>query len=288
MANVIDADLLIDTLAQRVITVLPNALAPLSAFTRDFNSDVLERVSQSKNVQVPVVTGSTALAKNAATFETGDTNTSNVAVTVDHYTKPFHITSTQLNQKMKLEMFIDQNLNDLALGLMDVVMAPINIANFTTNNCIATQATIAAANLQSAWAGIAKCSRKSILLDAVAYSKLIPSALTAVDIRTAGAYGFDAFHLNTRWSASGLNCYGFAAGPEAIAIYSGIPEISGPVKNRLDSSSVIQVPGLGLSVQVNVWGSTTSRSTWASFDVMFGAAFGGQASSGFLFNSAAP
>ena len=38
------------------------------------------------------------------------------------------------------------------------------------------------------------------------------------------------------------------------------------------SQSVIELPELGLSVQFNMWGSLASRTTWASFDVCFGAA----------------
>ena len=52
-------------------------------------------------------------------------------------------------------------------------------------------------------------------------------------------------------------------------------------------SRVITVPNLGLSVQLNVWGSASSRAVWASYDVMYGAAYGAQgAASGYRIKSA--
>jgi len=42
----------------------------------------------------------------------------------------------------------------------------------------------------------------------------------------------------------------------------------------LAGSRTITLPDLGISVQLNTWGSLSSRSAWASLDVMFGAALG--------------
>jgi hypothetical protein len=52
-------------------------------------------------------------------------------------------------------------------------------------------------------------------------------------------------------------------------------------------SRSVTIPGLGLSVQLNTWGSTKTRTQWASFDVMFGASYGGDANAGFIIRSAA-
>ena len=84
----------------------------------------------------------------------------------------------------------------------------------------------------------------------------------------------DAIILNTRWDGAGTNIYGFAVGPEAVAAASGLPMIDPGVASMLAGSRVITLPDLGLSVQLNTWGSLSSRSAWASVDVMFGAALG--------------
>lgn len=281
MANLIDADLLLDTLSNRVITTLGDRLAPLSAFTTDFSPG--ELASQTKYVQVPLVTATDSVQTNPTNFETGDTNTSNVGVLVSHYSKSFHVTSAQVNQKLMLEMFLDKNIQTFANKLMDVTLTPVTDAKFTTQNIIVGQASIAAANLQTVWAGIAKNDRKAVLLDATAYSKLLPTSLTAVDVRTGGAYGFDNFYLNTRWTGAGANVYGFAAGPGALAIVSGIPV---KATNNLVGSRTITLP-MGLSVEVNTWYNPAGRVQWASLDVMYGCSYGGDSNAGFIIRSAA-
>jgi len=241
---------------------------------------------QTKYVQVPLVTATSAIQTNPTNFETGDTNTSNVGVQVAHYSKSFYLSTVEINQKLQLELMIDKNLQTVANKIIDVALTPVTDANFSTQNIIVAAASIAAANLQTVWAGIAKNDRKSVLLDATAYSKLIPTALTAVDIRTAGAYGFDGFFLNTRWTGSGANIYGFAAGPGAVAVVAGIP-VKGAGGSSLVSSRTVTLPNLGLSVELNTWYSSASRAQWASIDLMFGASYGGENATGFIIRSAA-
>lgn len=283
MANLIDADLLLDQLSNRVITTLGDKLAPLSAFARDFTPDELP--AQTKRVQVPLITAADSVQTDPTDFETGDTNTSNVGVLISHYSKSFHLTSKELNQKMQIEMLVDKNLQVFANKIIDIALAPVTNANFSTQNIIVAQASIAAANLQTVWAGIAKNDSKTVLLDATAYSKLLPTTMESIDVRTRGAFGFDSFHLNTRWTGAGANVYGFAAGPGAIAMAAGIP--IQPVGIAGLSSRSVTIPGLGLTVQLNTWGSAKTRVQWASFDVMFGASYGGDSNAGFIIRSAA-
>lgn len=279
MANLIDADLLLDSLSERVKTTLGPVLAPLNAFAQDFTQGELP--AQTKYVQVPIVTATDSVQTNPTDFETGDTNTSNVAVQINHYSKSFHVTSAQLNQKMQLDMFLDKNIQTFANKIIDVALAPVTVTNFTSNISLA-QASIAAANLQTAWAAIAGNASKRVLLDATAYSKLLPTSLTAIDVRQSGAYGFDQFHLNTRWTGAGTNVYGFACGPGAVAMAAGIP-VKGAGAQQLVSSRTITLDGLGLTVELNSWFSSKTRSQWASLDVMFGASYGGDSAQGFVF-----
>lgn len=284
MANLIDADLLLDTLSNRALKVLGNRLAPLSAFTLDVTPDELP--AQTKYVQVPIATTAPdAVQTNPTSFETGDTNTSNVGVPLVHYSKSFHVTSAQANQKITLDMLAGINADMFANKIIDLALAPVTDANFSTQNIIVAAASIAQANVATIWAGVAKNERKTLLLDATSYSKLLPTSLTALDVRQGGAYGFDSVHLNTRWTGAGANVYGFAAGPGAIAIVSGIPVMPGA--NGLVNSRIITMEGLGISVQVNTWFATASRTQWASYDVMFGAKFGGDNLGGFIIRSAA-
>jgi hypothetical protein len=65
---------------------------------------------------------------------------------------------------------------------------------------------------------------------------------------------------------------GFAASPEAMACASAIPYVDPAVAGLLQQSEIIDVPDLGISVQMNISGSLSSRSLQGSFDVLFGAA----------------
>jgi hypothetical protein len=105
----------------------------------------------------------------------------------------------------------------------------------------------------------------------------------SLDVAKTGAYGFDKILLNNRWSAvtggsdSALNgttktIKGFVASPEALAMASAIPYVDPAVAGLLQQSEIIDIPDLGISIQMNIWGSLASRGLNASFDVLFGAA----------------
>ena len=59
-----------------------------------------------------------------------------------------------------------------------------------------------------------------------------------------------------------------------IATASGLPYVDPAVSSLMYSQSVLTIPGLGLPVQMSLWGSLNTRSLWCSLDVMFGAALG--------------
>ena len=58
----------------------------------------------------------------------------------------------------------------------------------------------------------------------------------------------------------------------AIAYNAGIPLMDPGVAAKLDGQKIMEIPGLGLSVQVNTWVDVNTRARWASYDLAFGAA----------------
>jgi hypothetical protein len=275
MANSLSSSLVLDTLAEATMTTLGNRLAPLRAFSTDFSTDPM---NQNAFVQVRKANAAGAVQTNPTNFETGDTNVTNVAVQVKHYSKSYNLSSQELNQGFRLEQLAAINAQIIANKIIDIALAPITATNFPTNVTIA-QASFSAANTKTLWAAVAKSSMRHLILDGTAFAQLLPAtsdnfALANGSGYRAGAYGFDAIILNTRWDGAGTNIYGFAVGPEAVAAASGLPMIDPGVASMLAGSRVITLPDLGLSVQLNTWGSLSSRSAWASVDVMFGAALG--------------
>lgn len=269
MGNTIDADLLIDTLSNKAITFLGARLAPLSAFSNDFTTDELV---QAKSVQVPKITAGSTTQTNPTTFESGDTTTSNIAVPINHYSNSFHITSAQANQRIRLEMLAEGALKNLSNKISDVWTALVLDADISTTNTTVAQASFAAANAKAMWGQIAACANKTLLLDGVAYAQLAPSDKNAFQLGESGAYGFDGIHLQTRWTGATANVYGLAAGREFLACAAGIPLQAPGVAEKMISQKVIQLPGIGLPIQVNLWVSSSTRQLWCSYDIMFGAA----------------
>jgi hypothetical protein len=269
MANTIDADLLCDTLATKASTFLGARLAPLRAFSRNFSEDGM---AQAAEVQVPRITAGSTTLTNPTSFEAGDSTTSNIAVTVNHISQPFHVASGDYNKRIRLEQLALGNLQAFGNAISDVWTALVVDANVTPAQTTVAQASFAAANAKALWGNIAACSEKHLLLDGVAFAQLAPSDKNAFQLGESGAYGYDGIHLQTRWTNALANTYGLACGPEFIAIAAGIPMQVPGLAERLVAQRTINVEGLALSIQMNVWVSTVSRALWASYDVMFGAA----------------
>lgn len=278
MSNTFDADLVVDVISTQTQTILGNMLAPIGSFATDFSD---ESIPQEKSIRVPFATSASAVQTNPTNFETGDTTLDEIVVTVNHYSKSFHITSKELNQGFRLEKLVQINAQAMADKLVDIAFAPLTVANFGTARAITVaQASIADANLQSAYALIAKSPTKNLILDGTAYSKFLPTNLESLG--TLGR-GFNSWHLNTRWDGAGTNVYGFAGGPNALGYAARLPDHS--AASDMISQTAITIPGIGLPVQINVWFSRSSRTLWGSMDTMFGVGLG-DVTAGALFKSA--
>ncbi len=271
MANTIDADLIMDTLSLQAVTLLPHRLAPLSAFSRNFSSGILV---QEKAVQVQLVTGGSATIKNPTSFESGDTTTSNIEVPVDTYSQPLHLNSAELNQGMSLESFAESKLNAFAETIIGIITPFLTTGNFTATPVTVAQSSFAANHARTLRGQIGKCRKRSLILDSGAFAQLAPSDKNGFTLGEPGAFGFDGIHEHSYWTGAEANVYGFAAGPDAIAIAAGIPEQAKGVQEAMIGQKLVRIPGLGLSVQINHWVNVNTRARWASFDIMFGAALG--------------
>lgn len=271
MANTYDADLVVDRLADQAILVLQNKLAPLSAFSRDFGVDVLRPRA---TVQVEKSGTPSTGQSNPTDYESGDTTNTNVAVTVNELSQSFHVSSQELMQGHRLETKAENNLHALADDVWDVAAALLDESVFTNTVVVATEAAIDTDDLQTGWGSIAKSSQKHVVLSGTAFAKFLPTNLESFR-PGAGAYGFDGMHLATKWDAAqDANTRGFFCGPNAMAVAAGLPDISPAVRNQCEAIRQIEIPGLGLTVQMVLWGSTKTRATWVSYGVMFGAAVG--------------
>ena len=292
MANNLTSSLILDTIGKRSVTYLGNILAPFSAFSTDFST---ESFTQGQNVRIPVATVGATVQTKPTNWESGDSNISNVNVLVSQYSVSFQLTPRELNNGFRLDQLVDINLQNFGNKLIDVAFTPFTTTNFS--NITVAQSSLVGANLQTAWAGIAKVPVKNLILDGTAYSKLLPTSLTTEIGPRPGLAGFDGIYLNTRWTGAGTNIYGFAGGAGAVAMVSGLPETNSDGMVGLEQSVVsIQLGGRGslgqgpsgpvLPVLTSTWLSMATRTRWVSFDVMLGASATGDTAAGYVFKSA--
>jgi hypothetical protein len=275
MANTFAADLVVDSLRDAAITTLSSRLAPLNAFSRDFSADQLRPRAV---VQVPIVSAGASVQTNATNFESGDTTLTNAAVSVSQYTASFALSNTEINQGFRIEQLATKNLRQLANKIIDVALAPVTTANFGSAVVdVDTAGDVTAASLKTLWGALKDGTERNLVVDGSIYAQFLPTALDSFTLasggRNTGIYGYDGFYYNNRWDGAGANIKGFAASPEAIALASGVP-VSSPVSDDLIAQENVMIDDLGLMVQMSMWSSRASRSLWASYDIMFGAAKG--------------
>lgn len=275
MANTFDSALVTDSLRDVAITVLQSRLAPLNAFSQDFSADPLKPRA---TVQVPIATAGGTTQTNASNFESGDSTLDNVAVSVSQYSNSFHLTNDQINGGHRLEKIAKINLHQLANKIIDVALAPVTAANFGAATIdVDTAGDVTAASLKTLWAAIKDGDSRNLIVDGSIYAQFLPANLDAFQLaaggKNVGMYGFDFFSYNNRWDGAEATVKGFACSPQAIAVASGLPanNIAGSDMMAVEN---IEIPDLGLTVQMNMWVSRATRAVWASYDVMFGAAKG--------------
>lgn len=269
MANTISASLLADTIAARVLNLLPNAVAPLNAYCTDFSN---ESWTDTKSIRVPRVTATSAVVDNPSSFGGGAATVGAVSITPTRMSIPFYLTVDEIAKQQKIENLAESHLRALIDACVAKANALLVAATFTITSTAVTQASFGATNAKELRGKIGKVSRKSLVLDSVAFAQLAPTDKNGFQLGENGAYGFDRIIEQTNWTSAEAKVFGFAAGPEAMAVAAGIPPLHEAIKGMMWESRIITDPKSGFSVQMNMWGSLTDRSVNCSFDVSFGAA----------------
>lgn len=271
MANTLAAGLVPDVAAETAITVLQDKLASLECYTSDFSSDL---VDPTRPVNIPIATSTSAVQTNPTSFETGDTTVADASIAPVHYSKSFHLSQAELNSGHKLAHQLKINLHTLANALQDDVMGNVTAANFANSPVVAATASdFDTDDLKALWAGISNGSEKNAVLDGAYYSQILPISRESFQGQGSsfdGAYGFDKIRYSNRFDGAESGVVGFSVDPQALAVGGRIPATSAALANLMVNQQIIEIPGLGLSVQFNMWASTATRSLWASYDLCFG------------------
>ena len=284
-ANTFASGLVVDYLADAVITVATSKLAMVSNFTRAVG---LDNLRPRATVQVKKFTGGDDAQDNLTDFENNSNNESTLAatsVTVNQITKTFTVTQQELNQGFSLSDLSQGSAEIFALAISKKITAVMTAANYGTPasgaGIIGTAANFDTSDLPQILALAKNYRNKLLLLDGGHMARLqFAGTLTAAagtnpfpDIRYGplnnGFFGFNNILEQNDWTGAIANTVGFVCGQDAIAVASGLPV--GMIAGEFIEQRTVELSN-GLSVLLSVWYSRASRAHMASYDIMFGAA----------------
>ena len=272
-ANTFASGLVVDYLADAVITVAATRLALVSAFSRNVG---LDNLRPRASVQVKKYTTGTAAQTNPTSWETNNDSTlAATAVTVNQISKNFTVTQQELNQGFMLSDLAAGSADLFAYGISDVLTALMVSGNYGAATTIGTAANFDTSDLPAILALAKNYRSKNLILDGGHIARLQFSAASntfpdsRLELLANGRFGFDVVAENNRWTSAETNTAGFVCGPDAIAIASGLPV--GMIAGEFLEQRAVTTAN-GLSCLLSVWYSRASRAHMASYDIMFGAA----------------
>jgi ATP-dependent Clp endopeptidase proteolytic subunit ClpP len=275
--NTFAAGLLVDYLADAVITEMGTKLAMVGNFTRNVGLDNL-RPKATVQVKKFVQSGSSATVDNATNFETSnDSQLDATAVTVNQISKLFTVTNEELNKGFALADLAAGSADVFALGISKKITAVMTSANYGAGTTIGAAANFDTSDLPAILALAKNYRQKLLLLDGGHLARLQFSAAanTFPDARFGplnnGFFGFNNILEQNDWTGAIANTAGFVCGQDAIAIASGLPV--GMIAGEFVEQRTVESQN-GLSVLLSVWYSRSTRSHMASYDIMFGVAAG--------------
>jgi len=272
-ANTFASGLVVDYLADAVITVAANRLALVSAFSRNVG---LDNLRPRATVQVKKYTTGTAAQTNPTSWETNNDSTlAATSVTVNQISKNFTVTQAELNQGFSLADLAAGSADLFAYGISDVLTALMVSGNYGAATAIGTAANFDTSDLPAILALAKNYRSKNLILDGGHLARLQFSGAAnyfpdgRFDQLANGRFGFDVIAENNRWTSAETNAVGFVCGPDSIAIAAGLPV--GMIAGEFIEQRTVTTTN-GLSCLLSVWYSRASRSHMASYDIMFGAA----------------
>ena len=283
--NTFTSTLVVDYLADALITIAPSRLALVSAFSRNVG---LDNLRPRATVRVKRYTTGSVAQTNATNFESNDDSTlAATTVTVNQITKSFSIQNAELNQGFSLADLAAGSADLFSYGISDVLTALMTSGNYgvpaSGAGIIGTAANFDSSDLPAILAMAKNYRSKNLILDGGHLARIQFSGLSTAAAGTVampdsrygplnnGRFGFDVIAENNRWTSATANTVGFVCGPDAIAVASGLPV--GMIAGEFIEQRAVTTAN-GLTALLSVWYSRQSRSHYASYDIMFGAAVG--------------
>jgi hypothetical protein len=275
--NTFTPALVVDYLADAVITVATTKLAMIAGFTRNVG---LDNLRPRATVQVKKFTTGDAAQDNLVDFENSSNNEStleNTQVSVNQITKTFTVTQQELNQGYAISDLAQGSAEIFALAISKKVTAVMTSANYGApaagGGIIGTAANFDTSDLPQILALAKNFRNKQLLLDGAYLARLLGSGTNFPDARFGplnnGLFGFSGIMEQNDFTGALATTVGFVGGTDSIAVVSGLPV--GMIAGEFVEQRTVELSN-GLSVLLTVWYSRSTRAHMASYDIMFGAA----------------
>ena len=278
MANTLPAATLADVILNASVLALQNRHFPFDRMTTDFSGQAVavspNGTGPRSDIKVDLNKTGSTVQKNPTNYESGDNTVEAISVAMDEYSAPFHLTADERNNGRQLERRMMINMHALLDKLDEVATSLVTTGNYGSPILDKDPSTVGIADIRTIVQNTGKFPERHIVSDATFWSQFAVAndrdTLIAGNIR-----GIDSLDYITDWSNAGTNVNGFVAAPTAMAIATRLPENDSEVRDVID---IAQVPlPNGMTAQVARWVNTSSRATWNSLDIVFGAGVGDSA-----------
>lgn len=243
-------------------------------------------------------------------FEQGDANIVPITVPVTHYVKSFNVSQEDLMFGLHIENLMQMNLLQFSKDVTIDALSPIAAGATSTQipgplnssgNVVAFSAGTAHVNsgtfgwnlgsvtdghdLANFWKYLKNSPEKNLILDGNFFGRLTnsPGYFQAPDYDEDGGggslsnsmnFGWDRIVENTAWptvtDAASNAIGGFACNRTAIGGVVGLPSNVPNIPGGTLTETIVQVPGLDISVSFFLWFNLQNRKYWNSFELMGG------------------
>ncbi|MGA3266207.1 MAG: hypothetical protein ABSE16_05220 [Verrucomicrobiota bacterium] len=282
-SNTYSGTLVTSFLMDGSVTPLQNKWAFLRAYSIAKDTDPYKPLATG---ELKYTTGGepTQIAGTAPTTFEPATGSTVGAITIvpQWFNQPMRVSANDLNSGLRLDDLREKNLAMFADAVTVAATAPITAANFSAQTpLIQTFGGFGFSDLATLQGQLQKSPIKNAILNGNYLARILNQPgffqKTGTDMEDAGGYqafGWNGIYEASNWTGAGNNVNGFACNPQAIVRATGLPLNPTNIPGGTLNSTMLDLPALGIAVQFNLWFSLSTRTLFASWDLIAGFAAG--------------
>lgn len=271
----LDADLVVDVLADEAVVTLGESLAPLNAFS----INALSMATRVGRNTVQVEKSGTAPAgtanDNRTDYQAESGANTNIAITVNEISFQQTITAPEQIQGHQFLTAIPELSKALGAAVWDKITALVLTGTYGTG-VAGTAGSITVANLQTLRTAV-DSNDCNLLIERVESAAIMPDDKNSFELAERGAYGYNQIHVVSNFTGGTANTYAMACTPAAMVMVGGAPQRDPQVIESIRRNGVYEqftIPGLNLSAELTIWTDLQTRAMWMGLATCFGVAAG--------------